>query len=555
MCYFKMNNHKNQYAKNTFTTSSDDDKINKENTGSSYPDFGKPVFRGNSKGVENRFHSATNIPAQSENKPYSYGIPMSREDKIAQSLGRSLAKEKNRVKAIADKMSRDIEKTKQEQKGTQSAKRSDTSFALQDKNDAPLKAEKLSVVTPVPKEQKIYSGTPVNPEYAISKTYGTEKEKDVFAVLKGMDEVTGKDDAGRYLRGRTEWLTHNHFDHLNQEDIQRKTSSMLDSGSLNAYGNYKKSNEKKNALNPDSRVSMEDDFQVDDVPMANPGKILQKIDDGYEAEIQHNNGLSDIDYVTETIAKKSTEKGFMYKAQTQKERAYVRISGAHDDDIFDYNVYNDIVRQADVNYNHIHTNYKEIKNNRLAYAITKLIEMKIYYDDAETEKNNAKTAEKRNTYNEVQKIYSEAGRYLKAYIDFVVYGGSENTREFTSNAITEALNHENVYDGKSIDYWLKALNYALDPRNAAAVRGSSEVNMSIYDLRADLTALKDSLQIRGKAEIRGYVSGSDSRLYVRYSSDTGVLNPTVTTNKYPLYLDPTPGDPFYEMRENGIIIQ
>ena len=78
MCYFKMNNHKNQYAKNTFTTSSDDDKINKENTGSSYPDFGKPVFRGNSKGVENRFHSANNTPVQPENKPYSYGIPMSR---------------------------------------------------------------------------------------------------------------------------------------------------------------------------------------------------------------------------------------------------------------------------------------------------------------------------------------------------------------------------------------------------------------------------------------------------------------------------------------------
>jgi len=75
-----MNNHKKQYAKNTFTTSSDDDKINKENTGSTYPDFRKPVFRGNSKGVENRFHSAANIPAQSENKPYSYGIPMSRED-------------------------------------------------------------------------------------------------------------------------------------------------------------------------------------------------------------------------------------------------------------------------------------------------------------------------------------------------------------------------------------------------------------------------------------------------------------------------------------------
>ena len=35
----KMYNHKNQYAKNTFTTSSDDDKINKENTGSSYPAF------------------------------------------------------------------------------------------------------------------------------------------------------------------------------------------------------------------------------------------------------------------------------------------------------------------------------------------------------------------------------------------------------------------------------------------------------------------------------------------------------------------------------------
>ena len=54
------------------------------------------MFRGNSNGVENRFHSAANIPAQSENKPYS--------------LGRSLAKEKNRVKAIADKMSRDTEK-------------------------------------------------------------------------------------------------------------------------------------------------------------------------------------------------------------------------------------------------------------------------------------------------------------------------------------------------------------------------------------------------------------------------------------------------------------
>ena len=198
------------YDKNTFTTSSDDDKINKKNNSGSYPAFRKPVFRGNSNGVENRFHSAANTPVQSGNKPYSYGIPMTREDKIAQSLGRSLntalTNEKNRVKAIADKMSRDIEKTKQRQNGTQSAKRSDTSFALQDKNEAPLKAEKLSVVTPVPKEQKIYSGTPVNPEYAVSKTYGTEKEKDVFAVLKGMDEVTGKDDAGRYLRGRTEWL-------------------------------------------------------------------------------------------------------------------------------------------------------------------------------------------------------------------------------------------------------------------------------------------------------------------------------------------------------------
>ena len=74
------------YDKNTFTTSSDDDKINKGNTGSTYPDFGKPVFRGNSKGVENRFHSANNTPVQSENRPYSYGIPMSREDKIAESL-------------------------------------------------------------------------------------------------------------------------------------------------------------------------------------------------------------------------------------------------------------------------------------------------------------------------------------------------------------------------------------------------------------------------------------------------------------------------------------
>ena len=66
------------YDKNTFTTSSDDDKINKKNNSGSYPAFRKLVFRGNSKGVENRFHSANNTPVQSGNKPYSYGIPMSR---------------------------------------------------------------------------------------------------------------------------------------------------------------------------------------------------------------------------------------------------------------------------------------------------------------------------------------------------------------------------------------------------------------------------------------------------------------------------------------------
>ena len=83
---FKMAKYFEDYDKNTFTTSSDDDKINKKNNSGSYPAFRKLVFRGNSKGVENRFHSANNTPVQSENKPYSYGIPMSREDKIAENL-------------------------------------------------------------------------------------------------------------------------------------------------------------------------------------------------------------------------------------------------------------------------------------------------------------------------------------------------------------------------------------------------------------------------------------------------------------------------------------
>jgi len=528
------------YDKNTFTTSSDDDKINKKNNSGSYPAFRKPVFRGNSNGVENRFHSANNTPVQSGNKPYSYGIPMSREDKIAQSLGRSLntalTNEKNRVKAIADKMSRDIEKTKQRQNGTQSAKRSDTSFALQDKNEGSHKAEKLSVVTPVPKEQKIYSGTPVNPEYAISKTYGTEKEKDVFAVLKGMDEVTGKDDAGRYLRGRTEWLTHNHFDHLNQEGIQRKTGSMLDSGSLNAYGNYKKSNEKKNALNPDSRVSMEDDPAYVRTMYSGTAYNLSE----GEKRINEKNGqmnvftssasyenfynqrmriLKELDvplnYLFEEKIEYETKLMKNYNSivkrygESEAYNLYTTLYDCRDSEEFNRDVRNFIIASKAMDKKNIRDNYEQINKRPVAYAITRLIEMKdaYKYTDDPFKKN----------------LYAEAGKYLKAYIleHCKAFGN-----DYVESVISDTLAKEEVYDGKSTYRWIEALEVLLDNDYKIPEISLNSGTMTIDNLKLDLAQIMDCVASERPIVIYGRTHYTGNTQKIRYRSG-GSIDKTV----------------------------
>ena len=239
----------------------------------------------------------------------------------------------------------------------------------------------------MPKEQKIYSGTPVNPEYAISKTYGTEKEKDVFAVLKGMDEVTGKDDAGRYLRGRTEWISNeNRYLSVVNNNAERKVSG------------YSKNNpdDMENSGYSELRLLSASEALSD-----NKLEIGKKIDEAFKEEqmtplLGDEYSFSILRSMQESYKKKMK---LNYDGMVKKygkdniDRLYGIMYDTRNSEEFNADFYNGILLPKGSEMKYINKNYTEITKRPISYAIARLIEIKIEYERTDNPINRRVCAE------------------------------------------------------------------------------------------------------------------------------------------------------------------
>lgn len=132
--------------------------------------------------------------------------PFLNAEKAMAGVSKRLAEEKNKAYTVAQSVAKNVWGEKEGKNTTQRSKTNKVTFESPMKKDASFKVEKLPFSTPVPKEQQHFSSIPANTGYAVSKNYGTKKEKDNFAAVPGMDEITAKNDSVRYFRGSSEQI-------------------------------------------------------------------------------------------------------------------------------------------------------------------------------------------------------------------------------------------------------------------------------------------------------------------------------------------------------------
>lgn len=238
--------------------------------------------------------------------------------------------------------------------------------------------------------------------------------------------------------------------------------------------------------------------------------------------------------VPESKSEKAPETNYPTAPVSESEKAGKklrhRFTYGDDYEKFYDEVYNNIVLQEGSGYPNIRKNYKRVADNGIVYAITRLIDMKKAYE--QTEDKHARA------------IYAAAGKYLKTVIEKMGYGGSspEIVENFTRNPIKDALEKENIYDGTSINNWVKALDFALEKKNLVYGVGPFE-NASPMDIDLDLIAIADAMIVREENEyyapiiIEGRTHLTTEDVQERYNSSTGEMDFLVLSNDKNMFDD------------------